>query len=131
MEFLLNLLLAKERFNTSKGPLTLEQLGDLSIEELDKLAVALDSEYEQSPTKSFIKSPGRKNARIKEKLDAVLAIMNRKIEVKERADKKRANKEARDRIMAELDRRNNDVESKSTAALKKDLDKLGSEEEEE
>lgn len=129
MEVFLNLLLRKERFNTPRGPLNLEQLCELSIDELDSLAVTLNEEYDNSPKKSFIRKPGRKNAHLKEKLDAVVAILERKVSDKEEAQRRQENKAKRDALYAELDKRENDLSKKSTSELKRML-KAASEEEE-
>lgn len=43
----------KLRFATSKGNLSVEDLWDLSLPVLDKLAVSYDEELAKSPRKSF------------------------------------------------------------------------------
>lgn len=44
----------KLRFATSKGKLTTEDLFDLSLTDLNNMAVALDKKLSESPRKSFI-----------------------------------------------------------------------------
>jgi hypothetical protein len=44
----------KWRFTTNKGHLTFEDLWDLSLEALDKIAVALDEKIQKGGRKSFI-----------------------------------------------------------------------------
>ena len=121
MEVFLNLLLRKERFSTPRGPLNLEQLAELPISELDEIAVTLNEEYDNSPKKSFIRKPGRKNAQLKEKLDAVVLILERKVADQEEAQRRKESKARRDAIYAELDKRENDMSKKSTAELKRML----------
>lgn len=47
----------KIRFGTSQGQLAVEDLFDLSLPSLDKIAVALDAQLQQSGRKSFIDAP--------------------------------------------------------------------------
>ena len=44
----------KARFQTKRGLLSTEQLWDLSLNELDELAVSLENEYKESGKKSFL-----------------------------------------------------------------------------
>ena len=44
----------KLRFATSKGKLTTEDLFDLSLTDLNNIAIALDKKLSESPRKSFI-----------------------------------------------------------------------------
>ena len=70
----------KFRYQTSRGSLTTEQLWDLSIEDLDTLAVQLDSEYTKSGKKSFIAKSSAKDKTAKAKFDIVLEVLNTKQE---------------------------------------------------
>ena len=47
-------LRTKLRFSTSKGKLTTEDLFDLSLADLNNLAIALDKKLSETPRKSFI-----------------------------------------------------------------------------
>lgn len=47
-------LRTKLRFNTTKGKLTTEDLFDLSLTDLNNLAMALDKKLSETPRKSFI-----------------------------------------------------------------------------
>ena len=47
-------LRTKVRFSTSKGKLTTEDLFDLSLADLNNLAIALDKKLSETPRKSFI-----------------------------------------------------------------------------
>jgi hypothetical protein len=69
-----------DRFETSKGLLTVEQLLQLpatqtTISFLDNIAVALDDQYENSKGKSFVIKRTKKDKSIKLKLDIVLDIL--------------------------------------------------------
>lgn len=70
----------KLRFATSKGSLSVEQLWDLSIDDLDVLAVSLQEAYDNSKGKSFIKKRTTKDKNLKLQFDVVLDILQTKQE---------------------------------------------------
>jgi hypothetical protein len=70
----------KLRFNTNVGQLSTEQLWDLSMEDLDNMAVALEDQYKNSKGKSFLLKKTTKDKTIKLRFDIVLDILNSKIE---------------------------------------------------
>lgn len=68
----------KLRYQTQKGLLTTEQLWDLTLKELDSLAVALEVEHQQSGKKSFLTKTSAKDKTAKLKFDIVLDVLNTK-----------------------------------------------------
>jgi hypothetical protein len=70
----------KLRFATSRGSLSVEQLFDLPISELDTLAVALDESYKNSKGKSFVEKRTSKDKTIKLQFDIVLDVLNTKVD---------------------------------------------------
>jgi hypothetical protein len=70
----------KLRFQTSKGLLSTEQLWDLSLDDLNNIAVILDEEYEKSGKRSFLVKKTAKDKTVKLKFDLVIDILNTKIE---------------------------------------------------
>lgn len=54
----------KLRFATSKGNLSVEDLWDLSLPALDRLAVSYDEELAKSPRKSFITNDTPSNSEL-------------------------------------------------------------------
>ena len=86
----------KLRFQTSKGLLSTEQLWDLSIEDLDTLAVSLEAEHKESGKKSFLVKSNLKDKTAKLKFDVVLDVLNTKVDeieaAKEAAEIKEHNK---------------------------------------
>lgn len=95
------------RFQTSKGLLTVEQLWTLSIEELDKLAVKLQDDYDNSKGRSFVSKRSVKDKDIKLQFDIVLDILNTKVEeedaAQQRADNKAHNKKILELIASKKD----------------------------
>lgn len=73
----------KLRFQTDRGLLSTEQLWELSIEELDNLAVSLEQEHKESGKKSFIIKSSVKDKTIKLKFDIVIDVLNTKVELQE------------------------------------------------
>jgi hypothetical protein len=110
------------RFTTTKGSLSIEQLWSLSIDELDKLAVKLESEYENSKEKSFVIKRTSKNKDIKLAFDIVLDVLNTKVEEAEEAKaaaERKANNEKIFEIIESKEQKN--LENLSIAELKKRL----------
>ena len=70
----------KLRFQTSKGSLSIEQLFDLSLEELDSLAVSLEKEYKASGKKSFLMKKSVKDKALKLRFNIILDILETKLE---------------------------------------------------
>ena len=72
----------KLRFATSKGYLSVEDLWDLSLPTLDKLAVSYDEELAKSPRKSFISDNAPKNKELELKFNIVKDIIATKLQEK-------------------------------------------------
>ena len=118
----LELLKQKARFDSSKGSLSMEQLFDLSLTDLDQIAVKLDDQYESSKkSKSFLSKRTKKDKVAKMKLNFVLDVMNYKQEEEERLTSIKNKKEFNNKIGAIIERkRHQELESLSL----KDLEKL-------
>jgi len=70
----------KLRFQTNKGSLAVEQLWDLSLTDLDALAVSLENEYKQSGKKSFLVASSEKDKTAKLRFDVALDVLTTKVE---------------------------------------------------
>lgn len=112
----------KLRYQTNKGLLTTEQLWDLSITELDRLAVILEEDYDKSKGKSFISVKSEKDAAIKLRFDIVLDILNTKVD---EAEKQRAHlndKEHNEKILSLINKKKeSSLENLSVEELEKQL----------
>lgn len=116
----------KLRFATNKGYLSVEDLWDLSLPSLDKIAVALDEELAKSPRKSFITDNTPKNDELELKFNIVKEIIATKM--KEKADKEIAKDKAAEKArLTELlaKKRSEKLESLSEEELMKRLAELG------
>lgn len=110
----------KLRFQTSKGLLTTEQLWDLSIAELDNLAVTLNQEYEESGKKSFLVKKSIKDKKAKLSFDVVYDILNTKVEENETARQKAEDKAHNEKILNLIaEKQDESLKGKSVAELKK------------
>lgn len=95
----------KLRFQSTKGELTTEQLWDLSLEDLDKLIVALDSEINQSEKKSYLTKTTRKGEIAKLKFDIALDVLNTRLEESKKLLLAREEKERKDKILSIIARK--------------------------
>ena len=89
----------KLRVQTNKGSLSVEQLWDLSIPELDALAVSLEEEHQTSGKKSFIRKSSPKDKTTKLRFDVVLDILTTKVDEMEAAKAKAEAKAHNNKIL--------------------------------
>ncbi len=90
----------KLRYQTSKGLLSTEQLWDLSLEDLDGLAVSLETEHKESGKKSFLVKTSVKDKTAKLRFDVVLDVLNTKVELMQAAQEAAEVKEHNKKIIA-------------------------------
>lgn len=108
----------KLRFQTNKGLLSVENLWDLSLLELDELAVSLEIQHKESGKKSFIVKTSSKDRIAKLRFDIVLDILNTKDEESQAAlaeIERKANNEKILRIIA--DKKDESLKVKSIKQL--------------
>ena len=89
----------KLRFQTNKGLLSAEQLWDLSLADLDNLAVELQEKYEESGKKSFLVKRSVKDKTAKLRFDVVLDVLQTKSDEMEEAKQKAEDKKHNEEIM--------------------------------
>ena len=112
----------KLRFQTSKGLLSTEQLWDLSLTELDGLAVQLQTDYEQSGKKSFLVKRSVKDKTTKLKFDVVLDVLQTKSDEVEEAKQKAEDKAHNEKIINLISEKQEEgLKSKSVKELEKML----------
>lgn len=114
----------KFRFSlTTRGVLSTEDLWDLKLEDLDKLAKGLNKEIKDSGEESFITTVTKTNQLANDKFEVVKHIIKVKLEEKE----KRALSAQRAAKRAELisiieDKEKGELRNKSIEELKKELE---------
>lgn len=88
------------RVQTDKGVLSVEQLWDLKVTELDKLAVGLEKAYNDSKGKSFLDSKTTKDKDLKLAFDVVLDILETKVEEAAALKQAKEDKEHNEKIFS-------------------------------
>jgi hypothetical protein len=112
----------KVRIQTGKGLLSTEQLCDLSIDDLDALAVSLEIEHQQSGKKSFIGKTSAKDKLAKLKFDLVLDILNTKMEQMQAAAEKKERDDHNKKIIGLIaEKQDESLKNKSIKDLQKML----------
>lgn len=112
----------KLRFNTSKGSLAIEQLWDLSLTDLDNLAVSLEEAYKNSKGKSFLDKKTTKDRTIKLQFDIVLDILSTKVEEADAIRDAKEVKEYNQKILGLIaDKKDEELKGKSVKELEKML----------
>lgn len=110
----------KLRFQTNKGILSTEQLWDLSLTDLDSLAVSLEKAYKESGKKSFLVVKSKKDKELKLKFDICLDVLSTKVEEQELLTKDRERKEHNAKIDALIaEKQEESLKSKSIEELEK------------
>lgn len=116
----------KLRFQTSKGLLTVEQLWDLSLMDLDALAVSLEVAHQESGGKSFLKKKSEKDRTAKLRFDIVLDVLGSKVEESDAAREAFENKEHNQRILGLIaEKKEEALKNKSIKELESMIKKVG------
>ena len=113
------------RFETSRGNLNVEDLWRLPLAELDKLAIALNKQLNESSEESFIKAKSKDNKLLELRFDIVKHIIETLLsedEEKKKAADKRAKREQLLELIAK--KKNQELEGKSLEELEAELTKL-------
>lgn len=115
----------KIRFTTTKGSLSVEDLWDLSLESLDKIAVAVDEDIQKEGRKSFIGKTSRGNSQKALALEILKFIIEDKIKEEEKK-KERLQKASQKEFLEALlnKKRIESLESLSLEEIQKQLDDL-------
>lgn len=108
----------KLRVSTNKGLLSVEQLWDLSISDLDILAVSLEEAYNNSKGKSFLAKKTTKDKDIKLQFDIVLDILETKVAEQEAISEAKEIKEHNQKILKLIeDKKEEDMKGMSVKQL--------------
>lgn len=109
----------KLRFKTNKGMITTEDLFDLSLQNLNTLAIMLDKKISEAPKKSFIEELPAEENDDELCFNIVKDVINIKLKArKDNIDKAQADAQ-KNRILEILAKRNDEeLEKKSTEELR-------------
>lgn len=119
----------KLRFKMVKGLISVEDLWQLSLEDLDELAKALNKELKESEEVSFIKKKSTKNTLLTWRFELVKYVINKRIteeeEAKTNADQEAQKATKKARLIAIIDSKEvTSLENKSIDELRKELEAL-------
>lgn len=116
----------KIRFATAKGNLTVEDLWDMSLPALDKIAIALDEELSKSPKKSFISASTPGNEILEVKFNIVKDIIETKLLEKREVNEVKKKHAEKQRLLEVLSKKEEEsLENLSVEELKERIAKLG------
>lgn len=109
----------KLRFKTNKGMITTEDLFDLSLQNLNTLAIMLDKKISEAPKKSFIEELPAEENDDELRFSIVKDVINIRLKArKDNIDKAQADAQKK-RILEILAKRNDEeLEKKSTEELR-------------
>jgi hypothetical protein len=115
----------KYRFDSGRGLVTVEDLFDLALESLDKIAVGLDEAIQKAGKKSFIAKRTDSTTELDNKLEIVKFVITTKQEEAE-ARKARSEKVAKKAMLEELLNKKNleKLQGMSAEEIQKQIDEL-------
>lgn len=109
----------KLRFKTNKGMITTEDLFDLSLQNLDTLAIMLDKKISEAPKKSFIEELPAEENDDELRFNIVKDVINIKLKArKDNIDKAQADAQKKRILEILAKRKDEELEKKSTEELR-------------
>lgn len=118
-------LRAKLRFSTTKGKLTTEDLFDLSLADLNNLAIVLDKKLSETPRKSFISDIAPDTQEDELRFNIVKDVINLKLAERNAAQNAKAKAAEKAQLMEILHRKKNEaLENLSVAEIEAKLAEL-------
>ncbi len=118
-------LRTKLRFSTTKGKLTTEDLFDLSLTDLNNLAIALDKKLSETPRKSFISDLTPDTQEDELRFNIVKDIITLKLVERNAAQNAKAKAAEKAQLLEILHRKKNEVlENLSVAEIEAKIAEL-------
>lgn len=115
----------KVRFKSEKGQVALEDLWDLSLNELDAMARALNKEVQEAGEVSFIEEKPKAASLVELRFELVKFVIADRLDTRDKARIAAANKERIARIESILAERQDDkLKTATDADLLKELEEL-------
>ena len=113
----------KLRFNTQRGVLSVEDLWDLPLIQLDNIAIALNKKLQESKTESFIKTRTKDTTELELKFNIAKHIIDVKLQEQEDRLLESEKKAKRQKILDLMAKKQDaELEGKSLEELAKELD---------
>jgi hypothetical protein len=118
-------LRTKLRFSTTKGKLTTEDLFDLSLTDLNNLAIALDKKLSETPRKSFISDIAPDTQEDELRFNIVKDVITLKLVERNAAQNAKAKAAEKAQLLEILHRKQNEaLESLSVAEIEAKIAEL-------
>lgn len=118
-------LRTKLRFSTTKGKLTTEDLFDLSLTDLNNLAIALDKKLSETPRKSFISDIAPDTQEDELRFNIVKDVITLKLAERNAAQNAKAKAAEKAQLLEILHRKKNEaLENLSVAEIEAKLASL-------
>lgn len=115
----------KLRWESTKGVLSVEDLWDLSLEELNELAKDLYKQVEESRGIDFLKSQTRVSVLQKLQFDVVKTIIDIKLAEKEAAEEREQRRQRKDKLLRILEKKEDEeLLDMSPDDIRSELEKL-------
>jgi D-ribose pyranose/furanose isomerase RbsD len=95
----------KVRWNTTKGVLSVEDVWDLSLEQLNAEAIKLNKEIKEMGEENFLDDTPSVSPVMKLRFDVVIAIMEHKKELKLASETRAKNKAEKEKLLRLLEQR--------------------------
>ena len=108
-----------------KGNVSVEDLWDLSVTDLDSIYKVLNSQVKQAKEESLLATKSKEDEILSAKIDVVKYIVSVKVEEDNARLKAKETREKKQKIMAVLaEKQDNDLRNKSTDELMKMLEEM-------
>lgn len=108
-----------------KGMISVEDLWDLSVQNLDKVFKTLNSQRKEAQEESLLNTKSSEDERLETQIEIVKYIVNVKLEERAAMVKAAENKEKKQKIMALMAKKDDEaMENMSKEELQKLLDEL-------
>lgn len=108
-----------------KGMISVEDLWDLSVQNLDKVFKTLNSQRKEAQEESLLNTKSSEDERLETQIEIVKYIVNVKLEERAARVKDAENKEKKQKIMALMAKKDDEaMENMSKEELQKLLDEL-------
>lgn len=115
----------KLRFQSPKGGVSAEDLWDITLPQLNKMAKALKKELRESEEEDFLQTRSAADVKTQLKFDIVLHVLNVKVAEQEAREARVARKEEKEKILGILARKQDTaLENLSEAELEAKLNSL-------
>lgn len=114
----------KYRFNC-RGWISVEDLWDLSVQELDNIFKALKSQEKTAQEESLLETRSPEDEELKNKISIVTYIVNVKLDEAKQAERAKAQRDQKEKILGILaEKQDADLRNKSAEELQAMLDQL-------